>query len=111
MASAEALLAEAAARLLADHPVRGGFLRMPGLKELFGDEAELSRIGRGIDDAIESLDLELLPDSEFNRHDLRTLRDCGEAIGLLLAGRYEGYSCGDLSVFQVVTGLATISIF
>lgn len=52
-------------QLLADHPVRGGLLRVPGLQELLGDALQIVRIGRGVDRAAEALNFEALADRKF----------------------------------------------
>ena len=52
--------------MLRHHPMSGRFLRVPGLEQLFGQAAQLVRIYSCINSTIESLDLKLLTNTEFN---------------------------------------------
>jgi hypothetical protein len=52
--------------LLADHPMGGGLLGLPGPQQLLGHLSQLLRIGGGINGATEPLDFELLNRGELD---------------------------------------------
>jgi hypothetical protein len=50
--------------LLSHHPLGGGFLAVPGLKELFGEALESLDVDSGVDGATHALHLEFLAKGE-----------------------------------------------
>ena len=50
--------------MLAHHPLGGGFLAVPGLKELFGEALEGLDVDSGVDGATHALHLEFLTEGE-----------------------------------------------